>query len=494
MLAQELNTYYQEILYQNDELHRITEELGLSESRFRFFFMLAPIGYIIHTQEGEIQNINQYMVRLLETDEAALLKTTFEQWIHPEDQDRYYLFLRQVKNRADRKEQNIQIRLRSKNLKEIPVILSSILDPERPEIFWTSCIDNTIEQNYKHEIQSINRDLIILKNRLDLIMEKSKVGWWNFEISTGKVLCSSNKFSLLGLPATTEAVNYTLFTSLVHPDDLDRINQAMEQTIRYGVPYDVEYRIRHADGTYRWVRDSGLIDTTQTGKPTHVSGLIQDITLVKTLSQQLGDELKRYKTLFSHLPIGLLLFKNGHLVMSNRLAKQYLHLSRQDLGQHIDTIFNRFTLYNKYYRPLKSEKTLHCTHLMNRHIQIHDDNDQVRYLQIQAIFKDNPSECIVSLEDVTELETNRQLEEKARNTLQLFMDNIPEPVIITDQNGDIIQVNRSLEKLYGYSKEEVLGKNPRILNPGKEIYETIGLTEELYHKQFTELWESLLDT
>jgi len=60
VLAQELNTYYQEILYQNDELHRITEELGLSESRFRNFFMLAPIGYIIHTQEGEIQNINQY--------------------------------------------------------------------------------------------------------------------------------------------------------------------------------------------------------------------------------------------------------------------------------------------------------------------------------------------------------------------------------------------------------------------------------------------------
>ncbi|NLJ09532.1 MAG: PAS domain S-box protein, partial [Treponema sp.] len=139
-------------------------------------------------------------------------------------------------------------------------------------------------------------------------------------------------------------------------------------------------------------------------------------------------------------------------------------------------------------------KTLHCTHLMNRHIQIHDNNDQVLYLQIQAICKDNPSECIVSMEDVTELETNRQLEEKARNTLQLFMDNIPEPVIITDQNGNIIQVNRSLEKLYGYSKEEVLGKNPRIFNPGKEIYETIGLTEELYYKQFTELWESLLDT
>lgn len=492
-LAQELNVYYQEIQYQNDELQRVTEELAASERQFKNIFTLAPVGYVIHTLPGEIRKINRYMEQLLEAKQELLLKFPFSRWIYPEDQDRYYHFLNRLKKQNNRIQQSIQLRLVSVNGKMIPVILSCVADPEDPNLYWTSCVDNTVEQAYKHEIQVINRDLIRFKARLDLIMDQSKVAWWSMEIASGQVESGANKFTLLGLPAQTEPVHYSFFTSLVHPEDLDRINKAMEQTIQYGVPYEEEYRIRHSDGSYRWFRDIGFIDTTQTGDKTHVSGLVQDITLIKNLSQRLGSEVRRYKVLFSNLPVGLLLFKNHQLVMANTLARRYLGLTRKDIGSHINTIFSRFYIYNKFHNPLITKNTLQCYNLMNHIIQISDADHNVRYYQLQAICKDPSTDCIVSLEDISELEKNRQLVEKSKNTLQLFMDNIPEPVIITDQSGSIIQVNDSLLRLYGYNTDELIGQNPRIFNPGKTTYAELGYPDTYYDRQFTQLWESLLN-
>ena len=54
--------------------------------------------------------------------------------------------------------------------------------------------------------------------------------------------------------------------------------------------------------------------------------------------------------------------------------------------------------------------------------------------------------------------------------IQLFtqsMENAKEGVIITDHNNNIIEVNRAFREIYGYTEEEVLGKNPSILSSGK---------------------------
>ena len=60
------------------------------------------------------------------------------------------------------------------------------------------------------------------------------------------------------------------------------------------------------------------------------------------------------------------------------------------------------------------------------------------------------------------------------------MENANEGVIITDDNNNIIEVNRSFREIYGYSEADVLGKNPRILSSG------------IHHKEFYKaMWEAI---
>ena len=73
------------------------------------------------------------------------------------------------------------------------------------------------------------------------------------------------------------------------------------------------------------------------------------------------------------------------------------------------------------------------------------------------------------------------------------MESLEQAVIIADLSGAIIEVNRAFCELYGYSTQEVLGKNPRILNPSRSAYIDLGYTGEEYDQLFRGLWESIRD-
>jgi PAS domain S-box-containing protein len=49
-------------------------------------------------------------------------------------------------------------------------------------------------------------------------------------------------------------LKHWMATDVVHPDDLPRVVAAWQQSVRLGQPYELEHRIRRADGEYRWFR------------------------------------------------------------------------------------------------------------------------------------------------------------------------------------------------------------------------------------------------
>lgn len=68
---------------------------------------------------------------------------------------------------------------------------------------------------------------------------------------------------------------------------------------------------------------------------------------------------------------------------------------------------------------------------------------------------------------------------------------VDQPIIITDNDGDIVIVNDAFSKMYGYSKDEAVGNNPRILNPGKPAYMNLGYYEDEYDELFGSLWTDI---
>ncbi|WP_160310382.1 bifunctional diguanylate cyclase/phosphodiesterase [Microvirga vignae] len=64
---------------------------------------------------------------------------------------------------------------------------------------------------------------------------------------------------------------------LVHPDDVTRVAETRRMTLVTGAPYECEYRIRVADGSYRWFRARAGAQRDQTGAIARWYGTIEDV-------------------------------------------------------------------------------------------------------------------------------------------------------------------------------------------------------------------------
>ncbi len=75
------------------------------------------------------------------------------------------------------------------------------------------------------------------------------------------------------------------FASIIHPDDEQRVREAVENFLNNQRGFSVEYRIRHADGHYRWVQELGRGVFDASGKLLYLDGFIWDVTDKKQLEQ-----------------------------------------------------------------------------------------------------------------------------------------------------------------------------------------------------------------
>ena len=76
-------------------------------------------------------------------------------------------------------------------------------------------------------------------------------------------------------------------TEAVHPDDLSRVVAAWQRAIDTGEPYDVEHRIRRADGAYRWFQSRGLPLRDAEGRGVRWYNLLTDIDASKPSEEKL---------------------------------------------------------------------------------------------------------------------------------------------------------------------------------------------------------------
>jgi PAS domain S-box-containing protein len=113
------------------------------------------------------------------------------------------------------------------------------------------------------------------------------------------VVVSDNIERLFGY-RVTEATTYEWWLSILHPDDRDRVAQTVAEKLPTG-GYTIEYRVRHADGTYHWIEDSNRTLTDQTGRASESVGVWIDITARKEAHNSLNESEQRFRELAENI-------------------------------------------------------------------------------------------------------------------------------------------------------------------------------------------------
>ena len=114
---------------------------------------------------------------------------------------------------------------------------------------------------------------------LQMAVRAAKVGLWDWDLIANKVVFSPEWKSQLGYEAGEISDEFSEWETRVHPQDLPRLNQQLADYFANPWPdYEAEFRMRHKNGSWRWILAQADVLKDEDGRPTHMIGSHIDIT------------------------------------------------------------------------------------------------------------------------------------------------------------------------------------------------------------------------
>ena len=169
----------------------------------------------------------------------------------------------------------------------------------------------------KEQAETMLLDLREGESRLDHVLRSARMSVWEYDIKTQETLSTDMFPLMLGYEPNQILIeseakwrgyqlgHQSLAAQLLHEEDKERYGEALAGMLAGKDHFEVEYRLRRADGEWGWFRDHGrIVKYDEEGKPLLAYGVVADIDGMKKLQLELlqakenAESANRAKSLF----------------------------------------------------------------------------------------------------------------------------------------------------------------------------------------------------
>lgn len=157
-------------------------------------------------------------------------------------------------------------------------------------IFITGRLVEERQRNI-HELHARGAELARVSHRLELALETSRVGVWEMNLESGRLVWDARMMELYGLDPATDSTSYTVWSEALHTDDAARAEADFSRAVETG-RYNSDFRIVLPTGRVRHLRANGAVVEDPDGGQ-RIVGLNWDVST----DVQLNDQLKRANAL-----------------------------------------------------------------------------------------------------------------------------------------------------------------------------------------------------
>jgi PAS domain S-box-containing protein len=340
--------------------------------------------------------------------------------------------------------------------------------------------DMTSQKNDFKEIETQKSLLSVSKDRLELVMGSLEEVVWGRNLPDYQMqYVSDSVVNLYGFPMADWYENPNLWTDMIHPDDIKQVVKEGESLFTAGITV-LEYRIITPDKEIKWISSTTRIIKSTDGTPFFMTGIAQDITAQKTAQEQLeqlnhnlAKNQKRLQSVAAEAtavksavdtgwssiefkPDGTILKANDNFISSLGYS------SNEDLiGNHhkifCEPDYVKSADYKSFWKNLADGKFQ-----AGEFKRIRKDGSKIwinaNYTPVKN-FDGKVIKVIKISNDISEMVKLRTQSEAIAKELRHFLETANAPIFGIDANGKVNEWNQTSEKITGFKKEEVLGKN-----------------------------------
>ncbi|CAM4170839.1 PAS domain-containing protein [Zobellia nedashkovskayae] len=148
-------------------------------------------------------------------------------------------------------------------------------------------------------------DFIRISNRLALATQGANVGIWEYDLISDSLVWDDIMYNLFGIEKIANQATYDTWLNSVHPDDMERSNQEVEEAISGIKDFDSQFRIIWPNGEIRHIRGIGVTQKNAQGKVVKLVGTNYDITELKNTQMMLQKSEESFHGAFENSDTGM---------------------------------------------------------------------------------------------------------------------------------------------------------------------------------------------
>lgn len=456
-LVHELEVHQIELEMQNEELVQAKEHAEIATQKYTELYDFAPSGYMTLSKEGTILELNLSIAKMIGKERSRLINNQFGFFVSDDTKAFFNLFFdKTFKNNT---KQTCELSLLTIDNLQIPVYLTGILSENEQECLIT-IVDITERKRAENLLQETNS---YLENLID--HANAPIIVWDPQFCITRF---NHAFEFLTGLLENEVIGKSL--ELLFPPSKIESSMSLIRKTSTGERWEsVEIEIIHKDLSKRTLLWNSATIMDQDGKnPIATIAQGQDITERKKVEKELRESekfLKETQTIailgaFS-MEINTGKWKSSEVLDSimgineniNKTIEDWSNIIHPEWRQIMLTYLTKEVIGKK----LKFDKEYKI---------IRQNDQQERWVHGlgELIFDDQnePVKMIGTVQDITERKKN---EEKILQLSQA-VEQSPVTIVITDTKGVINYVNPKFTETTGFSYEETIGKNPRMLKSG----------------------------
>jgi PAS domain S-box-containing protein len=343
-------------------------------------------------------------------------------------------------------------------LSSVAFLIAQVVERKKAEEALKKAHDS-LEETVKERTAELQKAYDSLKQSEKSLAEAQRmthIGNWDWNLVTGEVYWSDETYRIFRLKPQELKVNYNTFLSYVHPDDRDRIDNAVNEALK-GKPFEVDYRIIRANGEERTAHEKAEVIFDDSKNPIRFIGTVQDITEHWKTAEKI---LNLANIVESSTEAIITKSFEGIITSWNKGAeKDYGYSVEEVLGKSI-SILEPPTLTGETLRLCKvvqqGEKIQQYETL-----RLRKDGKLINIsLTIFPVY-DNQGKITAASIISTDITRRKEAEEKLRVSEEKYrniVETANELILTTDNENVITYVNKRIVDMLGYTTEELIGR------------------------------------